>query len=371
MKMIDLPDDKTQQKQCRKCGREFPRTNQYWKYKEQGRDGFEARCRECMGEKFKLDPAADGYKRCRRCKQEFAANTQNFYVARQSRDGLGSYCKGCEAELRKRELKPKPILPEGFIICGSCKKLLPACFGHFYRNSSNKTGFTSECKNCVAIRQGSTRHVLSILPDGKKRCTKCGFISSNPKEDFWADSSKTDGLSTRCKECQRTQGQEYRSRETVIIAQREHSRNYYIENRAAILAYQEFYRSTHRVELRQKALVYYNKTKNTPKRKEYNRAYHRVYNQREYVKRNGRIRRQLRKTAEGTFTIQDVRAIYDSQNGLCWWCGQFVGTSYHIDHRIPLARGGTNFPNNLCISCVKCNLSKGAKMPWEWNGRLL
>ncbi|MGS0941543.1 HNH endonuclease [Pseudomonas luteola] len=32
---------------------------------------------------------------------------------------------------------------------------------------------------------------------------------------------------------------------------------------------------------------------------------------------------------------------------------------------MPIARGGTNDPENLVISCPDCNRSKGKRMPWE------
>ncbi|WP_426261511.1 HNH endonuclease [Sphingomonas sp. DC1100-1] len=38
----------------------------------------------------------------------------------------------------------------------------------------------------------------------------------------------------------------------------------------------------------------------------------------------------------------------------------------HCDHIIPLARGGTNDPDNLEAVCRICNTSKGAKTPEEW-----
>lgn len=82
-------------------------------------------------------------------------------------------------------------------------------------------------------------------------------------------------------------------------------------------------------------------------------------------------RRALLKKASGIFTASDVRLLLASQNGLCWWCSAPVGDKYHVDHRIPVSRGGTNSPENLCISCAECNLKKGAKLPQEWNGRLL
>jgi len=82
-------------------------------------------------------------------------------------------------------------------------------------------------------------------------------------------------------------------------------------------------------------------------------------------------RRARKASAPGSHTAKDIRAQYDSQKGRCWWCGCELNGTYHADHRIPLAIGGSNSPENIVIACPTCNLSKGTKMPHEWNGRLL
>lgn len=84
-------------------------------------------------------------------------------------------------------------------------------------------------------------------------------------------------------------------------------------------------------------------------------------------------RRAALANAEGTHTAADIQAQYKRQHGRCYWCGEKVGKSYHVDHVIPLSRGGTNWPDNLVIACPTCNTSKGAKLPHEWEecGRLL
>lgn len=77
-----------------------------------------------------------------------------------------------------------------------------------------------------------------------------------------------------------------------------------------------------------------------------------------------------KKGAEGYFTKNDVELQYKSQNGKCWWCGKSVKRKFHVDHIIPLAKGGSNKPNNICISCPTCNSQKSDRMPWEFKGRL-
>jgi 5-methylcytosine-specific restriction endonuclease McrA len=82
------------------------------------------------------------------------------------------------------------------------------------------------------------------------------------------------------------------------------------------------------------------------------------------------IRRARRLAAGGTYTAQDILKIYAWQQGACYWCQALVGKTYHVDHVVPLARGGSNRPENLCIACQPCNLRKFTKMPYEFIGRL-
>jgi len=56
---------------------------------------------------------------------------------------------------------------------------------------------------------------------------------------------------------------------------------------------------------------------------------------------------------------------------VCHWCNNKVKPNdAHIDHITPLAKGGNHALTNLCVSCSKCNCSKGAKNPSEWNASL-
>jgi 5-methylcytosine-specific restriction endonuclease McrA len=84
-----------------------------------------------------------------------------------------------------------------------------------------------------------------------------------------------------------------------------------------------------------------------------------------------RHRRRMATNRGNDHTARDIQLQYKAQGGYCWWCGKPLNGKYHIDHRIPLDRGGGNHAGNIVLAHAKCNLSKGAKLPSEWNGRLL
>jgi hypothetical protein len=79
--------------------------------------------------------------------------------------------------------------------------------------------------------------------------------------------------------------------------------------------------------------------------------------------RNGKVKR---KGAEGSHTKKDIATAYKSQAGRCAYCKKKVGSSYHVDHILPIAKGGSNFKENICISCPTCNLKKRDKCPFDW-----
>ena len=83
-------------------------------------------------------------------------------------------------------------------------------------------------------------------------------------------------------------------------------------------------------------------------------------------------RRALAANAGGTHDARDIDRLWRLQSGRCWWCsGKMVREKAHVDHRVPLSRGGSDAPDNLVMSCARCNQSKGSKMPDEFAGRLL
>lgn len=53
---------------------------------------------------------------------------------------------------------------------------------------------------------------------------------------------------------------------------------------------------------------------------------------------------------------------------VCVYCGDADGP-FDVDHVFPRSRGGADHPENLVLSCMSCNRSKGARTPEEWLGR--
>lgn len=70
------------------------------------------------------------------------------------------------------------------------------------------------------------------------------------------------------------------------------------------------------------------------------------------------------KTQRKRFTADERLSIYHKTRGHCYLCGEFVDfDEFEVEHKIPLAKGGTNELSNLFCSCHTCNTLKGSIAP--------
>lgn len=81
------------------------------------------------------------------------------------------------------------------------------------------------------------------------------------------------------------------------------------------------------------------------------------------VQRNLRAKRQ---GAVGRHTAEDVTAKFNLQGGLCYYCKVPLEPGFHVDHKIPTSKGGSNWPANICCACPSCNSRKGDVSFWEF-----
>lgn len=90
------------------------------------------------------------------------------------------------------------------------------------------------------------------------------------------------------------------------------------------------------------------------------------------IKNNARRARMS--SATGEFSNEDIQALISVQQSRCAGCGEKLKKTgkgkYHIDHVMPLSRGGGNDPGNLQLLCPPCNFSKGARLPEQWAAKI-
>ena len=73
-------------------------------------------------------------------------------------------------------------------------------------------------------------------------------------------------------------------------------------------------------------------------------------------------RRRARKAAvpHEPYTRQEV---FDRDGGRCYMCDRRLPPGWHVEHVIPIARGGADTLDNVRASCPRCNLRKGTQEP--------
>ena len=187
----------------------------------------------------------------------------------------------------------------------------------------------------------------------KKWCSMCKTELLLNSENFSIQTKTASGFSTECRNCLRERYKDYRkaNKEKIRIKTNEYRKNNpewtsrikkndYKKHKESRLATVKNYR------------------KNNPDKCN-------KLTKEKYAIKNA-IRRAREQNADGSYTSEDIQRIYSQQKGRCLYCLNKVSNKYHIDHIVPLSRGGTNSPDNICISCQSCNLSKGSKLLVEW-----
>lgn len=78
-------------------------------------------------------------------------------------------------------------------------------------------------------------------------------------------------------------------------------------------------------------------------------------------------RRAKKRATGGSVSTDIVKRLMKSQRQRCACCMVALKeTSYHLDHIIPIARGGRNIDRNIQLLCVPCNLAKSSRDPIEF-----
>lgn len=72
------------------------------------------------------------------------------------------------------------------------------------------------------------------------------------------------------------------------------------------------------------------------------------------------------KIKDGCVSIDIKDTLLNSQNGLCKICGvNLADVKIHIDHIMPLSKGGKHDDANLQLLCSSCNLKKSSKTDYH------
>jgi 5-methylcytosine-specific restriction endonuclease McrA len=180
------------------------------------------------------------------------------------------------------------------------------------------------CAHTPNRKGGRTSKFCSVQCNARQWARKkLGWVAAEPRECLFCKTEFTpDAFHPKALFCSPTCNRSF----------------YYIENKAKKIAYNMEW------------------IKNNPDKR---RAYHRVNYNRNIIAK--RIQKKVRVVA--SVSKKYFLEMCKAQGYLCNLCfNLFPPSRLSIDHIHPVARGGTNNPNNLHILCLRCNQSKGARI---------
>lgn len=256
---------------------------------------------------------------------------------------------------------------------GLCGKEYPATTEYFQRRKASKDGLQYMCRTCRTARENQRILAKQLERENnpvkatRKLCTICQDEHPLTEEYFSKNYRTKDGWDYTCKVCKSKQAHDTYMRNQEDRKRR--VREYNNKNREAKRIKDRAYYRAHAVAIRAHVREY--RRIHGEEHRRYNREYAKNHRQQRRVSERNR-RARLRNN--GTHTIQDIIRQYKRQRGRCYYCGHKVPwRKHHVDHVIPLIKGGSNGPSNLVIACPTCNCRKRDKFLWEWSegGRLI
>lgn len=198
-----------------------------------------------------------------------------------------------------------------------------------------------------------------------KVCTKCKCEKDNC--NFHKRKSSKDGLYTICKQCKHDIDKTYRELNKEILAKKSKERREQNKEKYATLRKEKYKLATsEEVEERKRKKREYNKRK-AEEVKERKRKYDKEY----FASEKGKIttaksvhkrRAQKLSSDDGTVTSQALTELKEKQKYRCRYCNNLLDFSakgqVHLDHIIPLSKGGIHSISNVAWACSSCNLRK-------------
>lgn len=257
--------------------------------------------------------------------------------------------------------------------CSKCFEYKPATTEYFRKASKEKSGLTARCKVCLhqddaLYREKNPEHGKQWYEDNKDRINaqrKAEYESSPEKyrklgRDYYAEHSEhIRELSMIRYYAHPEKAKKQRDKQ---YAKRRNDPELW----AAELLRLADYKKQHPERRRKVTRKSYEKHKD--KKREYGREYEKRFPEKIRAKTHKRI--ALRKAAEGSYTAEDLQRIYAENEGRCAYCGMsiywHIKRDIHVDHIKPLSKGGSNWPDNLTLTCHACNESKGDKLLTDW-----
>ena len=183
---------------------------------------------------------------------------------------------------------------------------------------------------------------------GFKQCSRDGCYAIKPLADFYKDKKSKDGHAAQCKACQKSTAKKNQKKTRSNSKRKKYNQARYAEKKDEIrAASRENYNKNKEVILEQQKVY-----RKTPKGKLAQDAGH-SQRQERMVKQKGEpwVRAEI---IELTSMVVDDKKIY-----ICELCAEPMDLDdIHIDHIIPIAKGGLDCRTNVRAIHSTCNLTR-------------
>ena len=199
-----------------------------------------------------------------------------------------------------------------------------------------------------------------------KLCRKCN--TTKTITEFYKDRTSKDGLHSLCKQCKNTLSKIYMQKNKKV--KNKYNKIHYETRKEKGYKqdkeyYKEYYqKNKKRISERKKKYHIDNKERMELKQK----IYKKTESAKISIKNTRMKRRTITKT--GDVTTQQLQELYENSK-FCYWCNtNLKNKKIHLDHYIPLSKGGEHTLSNLVVSCPHCNHTKSNKDPYAFANSL-
>lgn len=205
----------------------------------------------------------------------------------------------------------------------------------FTRQKTGKYGVTSTCKCC--IKKYSHANKERIAEYGKQHYIANKEAYAERKKQYYQDNQER--IAEQHKQWHKDNPQ--------------YDKQYYQDNKEHLAELKKQYHKSNSVQIAALKKRY----SLTPKGKA-------------IAKADKHNRRAAKLNNGGKHTGAEILELFDLQSGKCPYCKTKLHktkrNSFHVDHVMPLSKGGSNEIENLQLLCPTCNLSKHDKLPEEF-----
>jgi len=220
--------------------------------------------------------------------------------------------------------------------CSKCGRNLP--LSKFNKQSGRKYGRASNCKECKRSYRSANQDKIKA------------------QKGAWWDKNGQEVLARRREEYVPT-GRHVMTDEERAASHKAANARYYAKNRDKILVKGKEYREKNRLRLREEARERY-----ASDREKY-QSRNKTWKKANPDKLKAQDFRRRARMSGGTLTAAEIKAIVAQD---CFWCGTDCADDFHLDHIVPISKGGRNSRCNIAVSCPTCNTKKNAKDLSDW-----